>query len=37
MHRRQCTNQKNIDDFIIPFDGKLNADNQWIKLTELMP
>jgi transposase, IS5 family len=37
MYRRQRTNQMNIDDFILPFGGKLKADNQWIKLAELMP
>ena len=37
MYRRQRTNQMTIEDFMLPFGGKLNADNQWIKLAELMP
>lgn len=37
MYRRQRTNQIKIDDFMLPFGGKLNADNQWVKLADLMP
>ena len=37
MYRRQRTNQMSIEDFMLPFGGKLNADNKWIKLAELMP
>ena len=37
MYRRQRTNQLTLDDFILPFNGKLNAENQWVKLSELMP
>lgn len=37
MYRRQRTNQMTIEDFMLPFGGKLKADNQWIKLAELMP
>lgn len=36
MYRRQ-RNQTTIEDFKLPFGGKLNADNQWVKLAELMP
>lgn len=37
MYRRQHTNQLKIEDFMLPFGGKLKADNQWVKLAELMP
>ncbi len=37
MYRRQHTDQLKIEDFILPFGGKLKADNQWVKLAELMP
>jgi hypothetical protein len=37
MYRRQRTNQLKIDDFMLPFGGKLKADNKWVKLAELMP
>ena len=29
--------QMTIEDFILPFDGKLSADNDWVKLACLMP
>lgn len=30
-------NQLTIDDFILPFSGKLRADNRWVKLAQLIP
>jgi hypothetical protein len=29
--------QMTIDDFVLPFGGKLSADNDWVKLSKLMP
>ena len=26
-----------LDDFVLPFGGKLQADNRWVKLSQLMP
>lgn len=29
--------QLNIEDFILPFGGKLRADNRWVKLSAIIP
>jgi hypothetical protein len=29
--------QTTIDDFILPFAGKLNAENRWVKLAQIIP
>lgn len=29
--------QLTIDDFILPFSGKLNAENRWVQLAKLIP
>lgn len=29
--------QLTIDDFILPFSGKLNAENRWVKLAKIIP
>jgi len=29
--------QLNIDDFLLPFEGKLRADNRWVKMAKLIP
>jgi hypothetical protein len=26
-----------IEDFVLPFEGKLNASNRWAKLANLIP
>lgn len=26
-----------IEDFVLPFEGKLDANNRWVKLAELIP
>jgi len=31
MYRRP-TNQMMLEDFILPFEGKLDANNRWVKL-----
>lgn len=34
---RKPSPQMTIDDFILPFSGKLNAENRWVKLAKLIP
>lgn len=29
--------QLTIDDFILPFSGKLNAENRWVQLAKIIP
>ena len=29
--------QQTVEDFILPFGGKLDANNRWVRLTELIP
>lgn len=29
--------QIKIEDFVLPFDGKLNPENRWVKLSKLIP
>jgi hypothetical protein len=26
-----------IEDFVLPFEGKLNSENRWVKLSKLIP
>lgn len=38
MYKKQSENkQMTLDDFILPFSGKLSAENRWVKLAKLMP
>jgi hypothetical protein len=37
MYRKQDRNQLSLEDFIMPFGGKLRADNRWVKLAAIMP
>jgi hypothetical protein len=37
MYRREHRNQLSLEDFFLPFGGKLSGDNRWIKLAELIP
>jgi len=37
MYRSKAKNQVTLDSFILPFGGKLSADNRWVKMAELMP
>ncbi len=34
---RKKDNQQTIDDFILPFDGALLADNRWVLKTQMIP
>jgi len=34
---RKPDGQMTIEDFILPFDGKLKADNRWVKMAEIIP
>jgi transposase, IS5 family len=36
MYRRPSS-QMVIEDFVLPFEGKLNADNRWVKLAQIIP
>jgi transposase, IS5 family len=29
--------QLSIDDFKLPFEGKLKADNRWVQMAEIIP
>ena len=37
MYRRENPNQLSIEEFFLPFGGKLQSDNRWVKMAELMP
>jgi len=37
MYRKRDREQLYIEDFMLPFGGKLLADNRWVKLSEMMP
>ncbi len=37
MYRKQDRNQLSLEDFIMPFGGKLRANNRWVKLAAIMP
>ena len=37
MYRRTIKGQMTLDSFILPFGGKLSADNRWVKMAEFMP
>ena len=36
MYRRP-TGQMVIEDFVLPFEGKLSANNRWVKLSKMIP
>ena len=37
MYRKPDRNQLNLDEFILPFGGKLSAENRWVKMAEIIP
>ena len=37
MYNREYTGQLKIEDFPLPFGGKLNPNNRWVKLVEITP
>jgi hypothetical protein len=37
MYRPEHCGQLSLEDFVLPFAGKLSSDNRWIKLAELIP
>ena len=37
MYRRENREQLSIEDFFLPFGGKLQSDNRWVKMAEIMP
>ncbi len=34
---KKVDNQPKFENFLLPFDGKLNAENRWVLLSELIP
>lgn len=34
---RKVENQFYLEDFILPFEGKLDAHNRWVKLAKIIP
>ena len=37
MYRKRERDQLTLEDFILPFGGRLQANNRWVKLSRLMP
>jgi transposase, IS5 family len=37
MYRRSSPGQLSIENFYLPFGGKLSVDNRWVKLAEMIP
>lgn len=37
MYRKENPDQLVIEDFFLPFGGKLQTDNRWVKMAEVMP
>jgi hypothetical protein len=37
MYRKKETGQLLLSDFFLPFGGKLNSDNRWVKLSQIIP
>jgi len=37
MYKKTDRNQLSIEEFFLPFGGRLSADNRWVKLARLMP
>lgn len=37
MYRRKCEEQLDVKDFYLPFGGKLDGNNRWVKLSQLIP
>ena len=37
MYRKSNRAQLSIEEFSLPFGGRLSADNRWVKMAKLMP
>lgn len=37
MYRKKCEEQLEFKDFYLPFGGKLDGNNRWVKLSQLIP
>lgn len=37
MYRKREREQLTLEDFVLPFGGKLDAKNRWVKLAKMMP
>nr|WP_049755841.1 hypothetical protein [Desulforamulus reducens] len=34
---RKLEKQLYLEEFVLPFEGKLRADNRWVKLAKIIP
>ena len=37
MYYKEDPNQLGIEEFFLPFGGKLNKENRWVRMTGIMP
>jgi IS5 family transposase len=37
MYQKKNTRQRTIEDFFLPFGGKLRSDNRWVMLADMIP
>ena len=37
MYRKDNKEQLTIEDFFLPFGGKLDANNRWVRLAKITP
>jgi len=37
MYKKVDRDQQTLDDFILPFGGKLRVDNRWVKIAQMLP
>jgi IS5 family transposase len=37
IYRKKIQQQREFEDFYLPFGGKLRSDNRWVRLTKLIP
>jgi hypothetical protein len=37
VYKRADREQLSFEEFMLPFGGKLPADNRWVKIAKLMP
>lgn len=37
MYQKNCSQILMSDDFFLPFGGKLNKNNRWVKLATIIP
>ncbi|MCL1835389.1 MAG: IS5/IS1182 family transposase, partial [Oscillospiraceae bacterium] len=37
MYRKRNRAQMTVEDFVPPFGGKLDAENRWVKMAQIVP